>query len=44
MAGFRFCGILAMRNWKQGPSRCLPVLPAANRFYADDSNAAIAAA
>jgi hypothetical protein len=32
MAGFRFGGIFAMRNWKQGSSRCLPILPAANRY------------
>ena len=44
MAGFRFGGILAKRNWKQEPSWCLPNLPAANRYYAYDSNAAIAAA
>jgi hypothetical protein len=44
MAGFLFAGIPAKRNWKQGPSQCLPILPAANRYYADHSNAAIAAA
>jgi hypothetical protein len=44
MAGFRFGDILAKLNWKQGPSRRLAILPAANRYYADHSNAAIATA
>jgi len=44
LAGFLFGGIPAKRNWKQATSRRLPILPAANRYYADYSNAAIAAA
>jgi hypothetical protein len=44
MAGFLSSDIPAKRNLKQGPSRRLPILRAANRYYADHPNSAIAAA